>query len=106
MENIIMITTTTDKKDAAEEIGRGVVEKRLAACAQIVGPIKSVYRWKGNVEEAQEWQCVIKTRESHYDEIEKEILRLHSYELPEITIVPIKGGLEAYAEWVREETSP
>lgn len=102
--DIIQIVTTIDGKEAAERIGRQLVEKRLASCVQIVGPIKSIYRWKGQIEEAEEWQCIIKSRKSHYRKIEEEILRLHSYELPEIIAVEIDYALSGYANWVVEET--
>ncbi len=104
MEELIQITTTADRKEAVELIGRTLVEKRLASCAQIVGPMKSIYRWKGKVEETQEWLCVIKSRRSLYGEIEAEIGRLHAYEVPEIVAVTIETGLPAYLKWVLDET--
>jgi periplasmic divalent cation tolerance protein len=102
--NIIQIVTTMGDKDEAEKIGRYLVEKRLASCAQIVGPIKSIYRWKGKVEEAEEWQCIIKSRKSYYRKIEEEIRRLHSYELPEITASEFDQALKEYADWIIKET--
>jgi periplasmic divalent cation tolerance protein len=101
---IIQIVTTVGDKDEAERIGRYLVEERLAACAQIAGPIKSIYRWKGKVEEAEEWQCIIKSRKSYYGKIEEEIKRLHSYELPEIIALDIDHVLTEYADWVTRET--
>ena len=101
---IIQIVTTVGNKDEAERIGRYLVEERLAACAQIAGPIKSIYRWKGKVEEAEEWQCIIKSRTSYYGRIEEEIKRLHSYELPEITALDIDHVMTEYADWVARET--
>ena len=101
---IMQIVTTVGDKEEAEKIGRYLVEKRLASCAQIVGPVKSIYRWKGKVEEAEEWQCIIKSRKSYYRKIEEEITRLHSYELPEITAVELDQALTEYADWIIEET--
>jgi periplasmic divalent cation tolerance protein len=106
MEKALHITTTADKKEVAERIGKSLVEKRLASCAQIMGPMKSIYWWKGKVEEAEEWLCVIKSRSSLYKEVEREIRRLHPYELPEIVAVRIDGGLPAYMKWILDETAP
>ena len=105
MEEVVQITTTADSRETMEAIGKSLVDKRLASCAQVVGPIKSIYRWKGKVEEAEEWLCLIKTRKSLYKEVESEILRLHPYELPEITMTNINGGLEGYIRWVGDETT-
>lgn len=105
MEEILHITTTADKKETVETIGRSLVERRLASCAQIMGPIKSIYRWKGNVKETEEWVCVIKSRKSLYEKIEEEIRRLHPYELPEILAVGIENALPAYVKWVLDETA-
>ncbi|MDR2017549.1 MAG: divalent-cation tolerance protein CutA [Syntrophobacterales bacterium] len=104
MEEVIQITTTADNKETVERIGMSLVEKKLAACIQILGPIKSVYRWKGNVENAEEWLCLIKSKTSLYKEIETDILRLHPYELPEITVTDVIGGLAGYIRWVEDET--
>jgi periplasmic divalent cation tolerance protein len=104
VEQIIQIITTIHSKQAAEKIGRHIVEKRLASCAQITGPITSIYQWKGNIEEAEEWQCVIKSRKSLYKKIEQEIKSLHGYELPEIIAFEINGVLAGYAKWVEDET--
>jgi periplasmic divalent cation tolerance protein len=105
MEEALHITTTADKKEVAERIGKSLVEKRLASCAQIMGPIKSIYWWKGKVEEAEEWLCVIKSRGSLYEEVEREIRRLHTYELPEIVAIRIDGALPAYMQWILDETA-
>lgn len=103
VESYIQVVTTTDKKEDAEKIAFSLVEKKIAACVQIVGPITSIYRWKGNIETAEEWQCVIKSRKNLYDEIEKAIKSVHSYEVPEIMAVPIVAGSGDYLEWLRGE---
>jgi periplasmic divalent cation tolerance protein len=104
MEEALHITTTADKKEIAEKIGRHLVEKRLASCVQIVGPMKSIYWWKGKMEETDEWLCMIKTRVSHYEAIEKEIMSLHPYEVPEIIAMKVERGLPGYMEWIMKET--
>jgi len=104
MEEPVQITTTADSRETIERIGRSLVEKKLASCAQVMGPIKSIYRWKGKIEETEEWLCLIKSRKPLYKEIEAEIVRLHPYELPEITMTAIDGGLEGYIRWIEDET--
>ena len=106
MKEVIQITTTADSRETIEAIARSLVEKRLASCAQILGPITSIYRWKGKVEETAEWLCLIKSRKSLYGAVEAEIRRLHPYELPEITATGISRGLTGYMEWILDETAP
>ena len=103
MESYIQITTTTDKKEVAERIAFRLVEEKIAACVQIVGPITSIYRWKGTIERAEEWQCIIKSREDLYKDIEHAIKSVHPYEVPEIIAIPIVAGSGAYLEWLRGE---
>lgn len=103
MEPYIQITTTTDKKEDAERIALRLVEKKIAACVQIVGPITSIYRWKGDIERAEEWQCIIKSREGLYKEIEYAIKSVHPYEVPEIIATPIVAGSGEYLEWLKGE---
>lgn len=103
MESYIQVTTTTEKKEDAEKIAISLVERKIAACAQIAGPIISIYRWKGKIETAEEWQCVIKSRKNLYDEIEKAIRAVHTYEVPEIIAVPIVAGSVDYLEWIDSE---
>jgi len=100
----IQVVTTAASADEARRIATALVEERLAACVQIVGPIESIYRWQGKVETATEWQCWIKTRRERYDALEATIRRLHSYEVPEILAVPIVAGSEAYLKWLTDET--
>jgi periplasmic divalent cation tolerance protein len=104
MEKIIQIVTTADNRDIIEKIGRDLVEKELVACAQILGPIQSIYRWKGNVKNADEWLLFMKSKASLYSAIEEEIRRQHPYELPEIIATNIDTGLAGYMDWVAGET--
>ncbi len=99
----ILVITTTDNQADAQRIARVLVEKKLAACVQIVGPIESVYRWQGQIETSQEWQCQAKTIDEKYDEIEAAIIALHGYEVPEIVVVAITGGSDGYLRWIAEE---
>ena len=102
----VQIVMTTDQKDQAEDIARALVEKRLAACVQIVGPIVSIYRWKGAMETAQEWQCLIKSRRDLFETIESIIISMHTYEVPEIIMLPITGGHTNYLRWLDENVEP
>jgi len=104
MDAIITITTTADSREALEHIGRRLLTKHLIACIQIAGPIKSLYWWKENLEEAEEWLGIMKTRESLYKEAEAEILANHPYELPEVMATMPVEVLGAYADWVFDET--
>ena len=76
----------------------------LAACVQIVGPVTSIYRWQGEINTAQEWQCWAKTRRELYDRIEETIRRLHPYQVPEILAVAVTAGNADYLAWLAEET--
>jgi len=78
------------------------VEEKLAACVQITGPIESTYRWKGNVENASEFLCLIKTREDFFLKVESAIKNMHPYEVPEIIAVPIIKGSKEYLQWLEE----
>ena len=104
MDTFIQVITTTDKRDDAERISRTLVEMRLAGCVQIVGPITSIYRWKGKIETAGEWLCLIKSRRECYGALEKTIRSLHSYETPEIIALPIETGSRAYLQWLGSES--
>ncbi len=100
MPEHIQIHTTTETKEDAERVGRALLDRGLAACVQILGPMKSIYRWKGEVTEGEEWLCLIKTREDRYEEVERAILEMHPYEVPEIIAVPISRGYEEYLRWI------
>lgn len=104
MEGILQVSTTIDSRDAAQRIAESLVEQRLAACVQVAGPNSSTYRWEGAIETAEEWLCLIKTRQELYPELEQAILALHSYAVPEILAVPVVSGHAAYTDWVRSET--
>ncbi len=83
-----------------------LVDRRLAACVQVVGPVESRYRWEGRVETATEWLCVAKTTAERYDELEAAIGELHSYDVPEILAVPVVRGSAAYLRWLGDEAAP
>jgi periplasmic divalent cation tolerance protein len=100
------VSTTTDSEAAAGKLAEALVEERLAACVQIIGPLRSVYRWEGAVTRATEWLCVAKTGEAGLAALLARIRALHSYQLPEIVATPISAGDPGYLDWLRRESSP
>jgi periplasmic divalent cation tolerance protein len=94
------VTTTLPDRDSANRIGRRLVEERLAACAQVVGPVASVYWWQGEVETAGEWYCHLKTTASRVDALMDRLRQLHPYETPEIVALPVTEGDPAYLRWI------
>jgi len=100
MTEAITVMTTLDSRAAADKLARELVERGLAGCVQIAGPITSTYRWQGAIETAEEWLCLVKTRRSQYEPLEAAIRELHPYEVPEILAVPVVAGFAAYLEWL------
>ena len=103
MTDYIQVSTTTGKEADAEKIAGDILEKRLAACVQIIGPIKSAYWWKGRIVREKEWLCMMKTRKALYGALEKAIKGIHPYEEPEILALPITAGSEGYLGWLDKE---
>jgi periplasmic divalent cation tolerance protein len=103
METILVISTLPDREHA-EKLAHALLEQRLAACVNILPGVRSVYRWQGRVESANETMLLIKTTMACYPALEAAIKERHPYELPEIVAVPINAGLPAYLAWVKTET--
>jgi periplasmic divalent cation tolerance protein len=106
MTEHLQVLTTIDSEEAAERISAALVERRLAACVQVAGPISSTYRWQGKIERAREWMCVAKTTAERYPEVEEAIRELHSYDEPEIVATPIVAGSVGYLDWIGESLNP
>ncbi|MCK6404673.1 MAG: divalent-cation tolerance protein CutA [Rhodocyclaceae bacterium] len=100
----LLVLTNCPDQASAESLANALVERRLAACVNILAPCRSVYRWQGRIESAGEVPLLIKTTDERYAELETEIRTRHPYELPEVVAVPIERGLPAYLEWVGDET--
>jgi periplasmic divalent cation tolerance protein len=100
MTGYIQIQTTTGTKEEAEKIGRGLIEQGLAACFQVVGPITSIFKWQGKIDESQEYLCLIKTRKDLFDEVKTNIETNHSYEIPEVIATEIIDGSDKYLNWM------
>ena len=103
-DSYLMVKTTTDAREDAERLARGLVEQRLAACVQVLGPISSTYRWEGAVETAEEWLCLVKTTGARFEALAAHVEANHGYETPELTAVPVSRGSAAYLAWVSSET--
>ncbi|GHO52350.1 divalent-cation tolerance protein CutA [Ktedonobacter robiniae] len=102
--DFIQVYTAIDSKEAAQRIADAVVTRRLAACCWVSGPITSTYWWQGKLEQAEEWVCTMKTRKELYDELEKAIKEIHTYDTPEVLATPIVVGNESYLDWIANET--
>lgn len=100
----VQVQTTLDDRRQAEGLIRAAVERRLAVCGQLVGPIASTYWWKGSIEEAEEWLCVFKTTAARASELAEWIRGAHPYEVPEIVTIAIADASKDYGEWIRNET--
>ena len=105
MSEYLQVSTVTGSHEEALKISETLVEKRLAGCVQILGPVTSLYWWKGRIEKAQEWLCLIKTLESSFEELKSAIQEVHSYEVPEILAVPVTRGNEKYLHWLQHEVT-
>src|SRR2546423_3720828 len=103
MSTLLVLTNVPDRA-AAERLADLLVEKRLAACVNILAPCRSVYRWKGAVQRDEEHPMLIKTTAERYPALEQAIRAGHPYELPEIIAVPVERGLSEYLDWVAVET--
>lgn len=104
MSDTLLVFTNTPDPATAEAIARHLVAHRLAACVNILAPCRSVYRWQGQVEQAEEIPLLAKTTADRYPALEAAIRALHPYELPEVVAVPLTQGLPAYLAWVTAET--
>jgi periplasmic divalent cation tolerance protein len=104
-EQVLLVMSSLPDQATAEQLARTLIERRLAACVNVLAPCVSVYRWQGKVEEAAEVPVLIKTTASRYAELESAVRTLHPYELPEIVAVPLIYGLPSYLDWVAAETA-
>jgi|SRR5581483_3604120 len=95
-----IVLSTAGSKEEAQTIARALVDRQLAACVNIIGPIDSVYRWKGSVESSAEFMLIIKTTAEHFESVQEAILELHSYELPECIAMDIENGSSEYLDWI------
>ena len=104
-DRYLLAMTTTDAREDAERLARDLVERRLAACVQVLGPISSTYRWQGAIETAEEWLCLIKTTGARFDALAAHVETNHGYEIPELTALPVENGSPGYLAWVSAATA-
>jgi len=106
MTEYIQVMTTVEHKAEAEKIAKYLVDKRIAACVQIVGPINSYFHWQGKMDTAREYLCLIKSRRNLFAELETAIRSIHPYDVPEILATPITEGGSDYLKWMAAELLP
>jgi periplasmic divalent cation tolerance protein len=104
MSDPIVVLVTCGSEDEALKIANALVEEHLAACVNLVAPIRSIYRWEGKIWDEKEWLLIIKTQKDRFEELEKKVKSLHSYSVPEIISLPIVEGSLAYLDWIKENT--
>ena len=102
----LQVQTTTDSRAEAMDLARAAVEARLAACAQVAGPVASTYWWDDGLERAEEWTLILKLPSDRYQELAEFLTQRHSYDEPEIIATAIVAGSPAYLGWIDEETRP
>lgn len=105
-EAYVQVTTSTDSRKEAATLAKSAVQERLAAAAQLVGPIASTYWWEGEIETAEEWMVVFKTTADRFEELASLITEVHSYDTPEIIASPVVAGSMDYLAWITEQTEP
>ena len=103
MTEFIQVLTTVEHKADAEKIAKILVEKRIAACVQIIGPMTSYFHWQDKLDSTKEYLCLIKSRDDLFHELEAAINKIHPYEVPEILATPITKGGKGYLSWMAAE---
>jgi periplasmic divalent cation tolerance protein len=103
MTDKIVVFSTCGSEAEAEKVARGLVEKRVAACVNIVPAVRSFYRWQGAIEDAGEWLLIIKSSRPRFEDLRAELERLHSYEVAEVVALPIVEGSLNYLNWLEAE---
>jgi periplasmic divalent cation tolerance protein len=99
----IQVFTAVAKRADADRIASVLVKEKLAACVQVLGPVRSTCRWKGKIVRSTEWLCIIKTEKQRYGKVEMRLKAIHPYELPEIVAAPCSAGSQEYLKWVSEQ---
>jgi len=105
-ETVQVVLVTAPDADAGSGLARQLVDERLAACANLVAPVRSIYRWEGAVQDDPEVLLVLKTRPERLEALCARVVELHPYDVPEVLALPVTGGSAPYLRWVREETTP
>jgi len=104
MSEAIVVLVTCGSEEEAAKIANSLVEERLAACVNMISPVRSIYRWEGKIWDEKEWMLIIKTQKKRFEELEKKVKSLHSYSVPEIIALPVVEGFASYLKWLEENT--
>jgi periplasmic divalent cation tolerance protein len=104
MAEFVQVITTCERADDAKRIGEELVKRRVCPCAQVIGPLSSVYWWKDSLQASEEWYCIVKAKKERFNEVETIIKANHTYEVPEIIALPIVMGSDSYLSWMSKET--
>jgi periplasmic divalent cation tolerance protein len=105
MPECIVVFVTCGSEEEALKIAHSLVEERVAACVNLISPVRSIYRWEGKIWDEKEWILIIKTQKESFEELERKVKSLHSYSVPEIIGLPIVEGSSSYLQWLLEETT-
>jgi periplasmic divalent cation tolerance protein len=103
MTDKIVVFSTCDSQEKADALARHLVEAHVAACVNIIPGARSVYRWQGKIENAEEWVLIIKSRRDLFEKLREAIAKMHSYEVPEVVALPVVDGSDAYLAWLDRE---
>jgi periplasmic divalent cation tolerance protein len=103
--SIVVVLVTASGDEEARRIARALVDERLAACVNVIGPIASIFRWKDRVQEESEHLLVVKARRADVERLAARVRALHSYEVPEVLALDVVGGAAPYLDWVRDSTA-
>ena len=106
MTDKIVVLSTCASAEEAERLARRVIDDRLAACVNVLSPVRSFYRWKGEIEDSAEWLLIIKTTRDKFDALRAALESAHTYEVPEVIAIPIVDGSPNYLSWIERELQP
>jgi len=104
MTDAMLVLTTLPNSDAAADLAKKVVGEKLAACANVMPAVRSIYRWQGAVQDENEVLVLLKTRQARFEKLKARILELHPYDVPEVIAIPVEQGHGAYLDWIANET--
>jgi periplasmic divalent cation tolerance protein len=106
MTDKIVVLSTCASAEEAERLARRVIDDRLAACVNVLSPVRSFYRWKGQIEDSAEWLLIIKSTREKFDALRTALESAHTYEVPEVIAIPIVEGSPNYLSWIERELQP
>ena len=104
MTDAMLVLTTLPNSDAAADLAKKVVGEKLAACANVMPAVRSIYRWQGALQDENEVLVLLKTRQARFEKLKARILELHPYDVPEVIAIPVEQGHGAYLDWIANET--